>query len=177
MRADHKTPGMQQIFNIWLLNLHLAVPLPPKILVLCSFVPVCLMKKTLRTYKKLAVLIYKQHGTYGAELPKEEGSPWLVQFHMLDNPLPAGTTFASITWFFISSNKQILKTFYVSGPTQNPQHLRGHSHRTDTGPACSWSSHSFCSCTCAHPHTTFVAYGAKAQWEINCEPQMSSYPL
>lgn len=46
----------------------------PQILVLCSFVS--LMKKTLRTYRRLAVLIYKQHGTYGARVPKEKDNPW-----------------------------------------------------------------------------------------------------
>lgn len=150
MRIDHKASGMLQTFIkdclIWIL---LCTP-HPKILVLCSFVLVCLMKKTLRTYRKLAVLIYTQHGSYVAKLPKEKDSPWVVQFHMPDSLLPAGTTFASITLFFIYPNKWILETFYVSGPTQN---LRVHTCGINIGPACHWRSHSFLLlhlCTCTH---------------------------
>lgn len=52
----------------------------PKMLVLCSSAPVCLMKKTLRTYKESAVLVYKQHGPIALwlmeqHLPQKENNP------------------------------------------------------------------------------------------------------
>ena len=131
---------MQQTFNTWLLNLNPAGHSHPEILVLCSFCPSLPREENLENLQVLAVLISKQYRTCGAKLLQEEENPWVVQSHMLDNPLTAGTTCASIPLLFIYSNKQMLKTLYVSGPTWN---LRGHQRRTDIGPAFSWSSHSF----------------------------------